>query len=81
MRTFVFHTFSMGDVDDPEIYAAIPISDWQKTEKGMWVMEHCSDPQFRIGADAFNYGHKVSIYGPLQDEDAVFYSLKYSDVK
>jgi hypothetical protein len=81
VRTFVFHTFSMGDVEDPEIYCAVPISEWQKTEKGQWVMEHCPDPQFRIGADAFNYGHKVSIYGPLKDEDAVFYSLKYLDVK
>jgi hypothetical protein len=71
----------MGDVEDPEIYCAVPINEWQQTEKGKWVMEHCTDPQFRIGADSFNYGHLVSIYGPLEDEDAVYYSLKYLDVK
>ena len=34
----------MSDVDDPELYAAFPISEWQKTEKGAWVMKHSIDP-------------------------------------
>jgi hypothetical protein len=71
----------MGDVEDPEIYCALPIGEWQQTEKGKWVMKHCTDPQFRIGQDAQSWGYKISIYGPLSDEDAVFYSLKYLDVK
>ena len=79
MKQYVFHTFSMGDVEDPEIYAAVPISKWQETEKGKWVMKHCSDPQFRIGQDSFNWGHKVSIYGSLEDHDATFYTLKWSN--
>jgi hypothetical protein len=79
MKQYVFHTFSMGDVDDPEIYAAVPISDWQKTEKGQWVMEHCRDPQFRIGQDPQSWGHRVSIYGPLEEKDAVLYILKWSN--
>ena len=79
MKQYVFHTFSMGDVEDPEIYAAMPISEWQGTEKGKWVMKHCKDPQFRIGSDAYNYGHQVSIYGPLEEKDAVLYILKWSN--
>jgi hypothetical protein len=79
MKQYVFHVFSMGDVDDPEIYAAMPINEWQGTEKGKWVMKHCPDPQFRIGSDAQSWGHKVSIYGPLEDKDAVLYMLKWGN--
>ena len=41
MKTFKFtvHTFNMGDVEDPEIYVAGPLFDWQQTEKGKWIME------------------------------------------
>lgn len=71
----------MGDVDDPEIYAAMPIAKWQETEKGKWVMEHCPDPQFRLGSDPQSWGHRVTIYGPLEDKDAVYYTLKYETKK
>jgi hypothetical protein len=79
MKQYLFHTFRMGDVEDPEIYAAVPINDWQQTEKGKWVMEHCPDPQFRISPDAYAWGHLVSIYGPLEDKDGILFVLKWSD--
>ena len=69
----------MGDVEDPEIYAAQPIYEWQQTEMGQWVMEHCPDPQFRIGADAYAWGHQVSIYGPLEEKDAVIFLLRWKE--
>ena len=79
MREYQFHTINMGDVDDPEIYAAMPINDWQQTEQGQWVMENCSDPQFRITTSPQSWGFQVQIYGPLSDESAVFFKLKWSD--
>ena len=30
----IFHQFNLGDVEDPDIYAAQPIWEWQQTEKG-----------------------------------------------
>jgi hypothetical protein len=30
----------MGDVEDPELYAAAPIIEWEKSEKGQWLHEH-----------------------------------------
>ena len=37
------HEFNMGDVEDPYLYAAEPIYQWQQTEKGKWAMEHALD--------------------------------------
>ena len=46
------HSFSMGDVEDPYLYAGFPIHEWQQTEHGKWVMEHAVEPPtFYCNAD------------------------------
>jgi len=77
MRRVTFHTFSMGDVDDVDIYVTQPIYEWQQTEQGKWVMEHCKDPQYTVGPDDTNWGHRVRLYGNLEDKDATFFELKW----
>jgi hypothetical protein len=67
----------MGDVEDPEIYAAQPIWDWQQTDKGHWVMEHGSDLTFDIHSNFDSFGYKVTIRGRLDPENEVYYTLKY----
>ena len=77
MKQYVFHTFRMGDVEDPEIYASMPIIDWKATELGQWVMEHCPDRQYTIEPDEFAWGHTVVVHGPLDEKDAVVFVLKW----
>jgi hypothetical protein len=79
VRQITFHTFTMGDVEDPEIYAAQPLWEWQQTEQGQWVIANCTDPQYRINADSTGQGHLISVYGVLGDKDAVFYELKWGN--
>ena len=75
----IFHTFVLGDVDDPDIYAAQPIWEWQQTEQGQWVMAHCPDPRYSIGPDGASWGHRVSLYGDLSDVDTTFFQLKWGN--
>ncbi len=77
MPKIKFHSFNMGDVDDVDIYVAQPIWEWQQTEQGKWVMEHCADPKYSVGPDGQSWGHRVVLYGELEDQDAVFYQLKW----
>lgn len=67
----------MGDVEDPDIYVAAPIYEWQETEHGRWVMSHCKDPTYNIGADPAYMGYRVTLSGPLTESDAVFHELKW----
>ena len=70
----------MGDVEDPEIYCAGPIIDWQNTEYGKWCMAHSTEqPSFRIDTDYNTYGYKCSIYGMLSDADYTFHQLKWTN--
>lgn len=77
MKKLIFHSFRMGDVEDPEIYVAQPLYEWEQTEQGQWVMKHCAEPKWTIHPDNANWGHRVVIGGELEDQDATYYTLKW----
>lgn len=72
------HEFTMGDVEDPELYAAHPLWEWQQSEQGQWVMEHAVETPYWISAaDYTTYGYKVKVMARLSDPDKTFWTLKY----
>lgn len=74
----ILHEFTMGDVEDPYLYAAFPISDWQKTEHGKWVMANVVEPPtFHVTMDHRTYGYRVVITGDLNPQAATYFNLKY----
>lgn len=75
---YILHTFTMGDVEDPEIYMAAPIYEWQQTPQGKWAMEKAENPRYYITPDDLSYGYKVTITGVLKDKYATYYELKKS---
>lgn len=74
----VFHTFSIGDVEDPEIYASMGLSEWRKTERGIWCWENSIGPiHFHSMLDTQMYSYKVAITGELSPENFTYYKLKW----
>jgi hypothetical protein len=67
IKEITVHTFTMGDVEDPDLYAAQPLIEWQDSEDGKWVMEHSVEtPCWHRLADPISYGYKYSITAKLQ---------------
>lgn len=78
MQRITLHSFTMGDVEDPYLYAAFPIADWQKTEHGKWVMEHAiGESTFWCRADPNTFGFRVDIVGELSDKDVTYLKLRW----
>lgn len=76
--TVVVHRFRMGDVDDPDLYAAQPMWDWQESEIGKWVMERAVDtPEWHRHADPMTFGYQYAIVAKLKDIDYTFWALKW----
>lgn len=74
----ILHEFTMGDCEDPYLYAAQPIWEWQQTEHGKWVMANVTEPPvFHIQPDARTFGQRVVITGTLNPEAETFFRLKY----
>jgi hypothetical protein len=74
----VVHRFKMGDVDDPDIYAAQPLWEWQDSEIGKWVMARAVDtPEWHRQADLMSYGYNYIIVAKLKDIDYTWWQLKW----
>lgn len=68
----------MGDVEDPEIYAAFPLHEWEKTDHGKWVKANASkQPEFFIRMGD-HYGFKVVVEAEFTPENLVWYNLKFT---
>ena len=77
MQKITFHSFNMGDVEDPDLYVAQPLYEWQQTEQGQWAMKHCLDPRYIVQADVHTWGHKIIVYGEVEDQSATEYLLRW----
>ena len=72
------HRFRLGDVEDPVLYAAQPIFEWQQTEAGKFVMEHAVEPPWWVRTvDNATYGFEFVIVARMKESDQTFYKLKY----
>jgi hypothetical protein len=68
----------MSDVEDPYLYAAFPIHEWQQTEKGRWAMENSiGEIVFHCVPDPELYGYRVDITGALEEKDFTYFKLKW----
>jgi len=68
----------MGDVEDPDLNASGPISDWEQSESGHWVMEHAVEtPYWLRQVDHSSYGHRYRIMARLSEQNQTFFRLKF----
>jgi hypothetical protein len=73
---YVLHRFTLNDCDDPEIYMAQPIYEWQQTPAGKWCMEKATELEYHTQMDYQNMGYCVAITGYLSGKNATFWELK-----
>ena len=76
-----FHQFTMGDVDDLDVYVAQPIWEWQQTDQGQWVMEHAQDLRYHTSANPATFGYRIRISGDLDDKQATEYFLRWNPIE
>lgn len=72
------HEFNMGDVEDPDLYAAQPILDWQNSEAGQWIMAHAVDkPFWHRMVNPYTFGYTYYIIARLSEQDQTYWTLKW----
>lgn len=75
--SIVVHTFNMGDVEDPDLYAAEPLLKWQNSDAGKYIMEHAVEqPWWERKLDS-DYLYSYRVCAKLLESDAIFYKLKF----
>lgn len=78
IHKLVVHTFTLGDVEDPDLYAAQPLIEWQNSEAGKFIMSHAVEtPVWQREVDHTLFGYRYAITAELKGKDYTFYCLKY----
>jgi hypothetical protein len=77
-KKIVVHKFTMGDVEDPDLYAAEPLWNWQQSEAGKWVMENALDtPEWHRHADAVSWGHSYTVVAVFEAKKLTEFYLRF----
>jgi len=71
----------MGDVEDPYLYAAFPLHEWEQSEEYKWIKQQCGDEEMVFFCDAHDYGFMIRVYAPLTGKALTYYNLKYLGIK
>lgn len=80
IKTVVVHRFKMSDVEDPDLYAAQPLLEWQKSEMGQWIMERAVDtPEWHRQSSQMDWHTQYAIVAKLKDVDYTFWILKWGN--
>jgi hypothetical protein len=75
----VFHKIRMGDVEDPDLFVAQPIWEWQQTEAGKFVMSNSINgtPEWHRHVDHLTYGHIYLIIAEMEMKKLSEYYLRW----
>jgi len=80
-KEVVVHTFRMGDVEDPDLYAAQPLCEWQDSPEGKWVMENAVEtPMWHRHVDPVSFGYTYSVTAKLQGAKLTEWLLRHATV-
>ena len=80
--TVVVHRFTVTNSEDPEIYAAKPIIEWEKSDPGMFVMENSvTQPAFHKSYDVMTFGYMYIITAELEEKKLSEFYLRWGNSK
>ena len=76
----VVHQFKIGDVEDQDVYAAEPLSKWQQSEAGKWILEHSLEPPscHKGGISYLDMSTTYHVRTILLAEDYTYWKLKFT---
>jgi hypothetical protein len=78
VRELVVYEFNLGDVEDPDLYAADPLWKWQESEIGKWIMTNAVEtPAWYRIPDPMQYGYKYQVRAKLTGPRLTEYLLRH----
>ena len=78
IHKIIVHRFRMGDVEDPDLYAAQPLYEWQNSEVGKWIMEKSVEvPMWHRYQNPSSYHTDYVVQAWLKGSDHTFWQLKW----
>jgi hypothetical protein len=74
----IVHRFRVGDAEDPDLYAAEPMLEWERQPAGKFIMENAIEtPEWHRQLDYTTYGYQYIIVAELEKKKLSEYYLKF----
>jgi len=81
IHTVVVHRFKVGDAEDPDLYAAQPLWEWEKSEPGQFVMSNAIEkPEWRRQLDYAGYNYIYAIIAKLEKKKLSEFYLRWGKI-
>lgn len=78
----IVHQFIVSDSEDPDIYAAQSLWEWENSEQGKFVMNNAEEkPMWHRHLDAGTYGYRYAITAKLEKKKLAEYYLRWGKSK
>jgi len=78
IHKIVVHKFQVGDAEDPDLYAAEPILEWERHPAGKFIMENAIDkPQWHRHLDHTTYCYQYAITAELEAKKLSEFYLRW----
>jgi hypothetical protein len=78
IHQIIVHRFRMGDVEDPDLYAAQPLIEWQNSEVGKWCIENAEEVPYWIRqTDPTTYGYRYIVMARLSEQNETYFRLRF----
>ena len=82
IHKIVVHRFTVGDVEDPDLYAAQPMYEWKNSEQGQFIMTHAIEqPEWHRHLDHSIYAYQYAITAKLEKKKLSEFYLKWGKTK
>lgn len=74
----IVHRFKVGDVEDPDLYAAQPLWEWQQSEAGKFVMANAIEqPEWQRQMEYASYQYDYVIIAKLEKKKLSEFYLRW----
>ena len=74
----VVHRFKVSDVEDPDLYAAQPLWEWQNSEQGKFIMENAIDkPEWQRHMSAMTMHYDYVVIAKLEKKKLSEFYLRW----
>jgi hypothetical protein len=78
----VVHRFKVGDVEDPDLYAAQPLWEWEKSEQGQYIMANAVDkPEWKRNINHMLSAYEYVIIAKLEKKKLSEFYLRWGNIK
>jgi hypothetical protein len=82
IHKIVVHKFSVGDVEDPDLYAAQPLWEWEKSDSGQFIMKHAiQKPEWKRYSNHEIFSYNYVIIAELEKSKLAEFYLRWSNIK